>query len=278
MEQRRTIVTDVVETAGRSERCACRWLGFHRSAVRYVSSRDDEPLRRRLRELAAEHARWGSPMLTWKLRQEGWRDNHKRIRRLYRLEGLAVRRRKRKRVAVPRVPSVPAERPNERWAMDFMRDTLRGDRAFRLLTIVDTCTRECVAIEVDTSLGGERVVGVLEQLAGSRGLPRQIVVDNGPEFRGRALDAWAHHRHVELQFIRPGKPVDNAYIEAFNGRLRDECLNQHWFLNLADARAYIERWRVRYNTDRPHRALKRLTPQQFREQLEHNNSLHRLSA
>lgn len=128
--------------------------------------------------------------------------------------------------------------------MDFMRDTLRGERAFRLLTIVDTCARECLAIEVDSSLGGERVVAVLERLLATRGKPRSIVVDNGPEFRGRALEAWAHDHGVELVFIRPGKPVDNAYIEAFNGRLRDECLNQHWFLNLNDARHRIERWRV----------------------------------
>lgn len=278
MEQRRTVVTDVVQTAGRSERCACRWLGFHRSAVRYVSRRDDEPLRRRLRELAMEYPRWGSPLLTSKLRREGWRDNHKRIRRLYRLEGLAVRRRKRKRVAVPRVPMAPAERPNDRWAMDFMRDTLRGARAFRLLTVIDTCTRECLAIEVDTSLGGDRVVAVLDRLAAARGRPRSITVDNGPEFRGRALDAWAHQHGVALVFSRPGKPVDNAYIEAFNGRLRDECLNQHWFLNLHDARHRVERWRVAYNTDRPHSALKRMTPQQFREQIENTEALHRLSA
>ncbi len=278
MEQRRTIVGDVVRTAERSERRACRWLGFHRSAMRYVSRRRDErPLRRRLRELAVEHPRWGSPMLTWRLEQEGWPDNHKRIRRLYRSEGLAVRQRRRKRVAVPRVPAIAASVPNERWAMDFMRDTLRGNRAFRALTIVDTCTRECLAIEVDASLGGERVARVLERLAGSRSLPRTIVVDNGPEFHSRALDAWAHGRGVELQFIRPGKPVDNAYIEAFNSRLRDECLNQYWFLDLADARRIIERWRISYNTARPHRALNRLTPQQFREGIE-TEELNRLSA
>ena len=227
VEQRRTIVAEVVKTAERSERRACRWLGFHRSGVRYISRRPDEgPLRQRLRELAVEHPRWGSPMLTWRLRLEGWSDNHKRIRRLYRSEGLAVRRRRRKRVAVPRVPAIAANAPNERWAMDFMRDTLRGNRAFRALTIVDTCTSECVAIEVDQSLGGERVAKVLERLAGIRGLPKTIVLDNGPEFHSRALDAWAHGRGVELQFIRPGKPVDNAYIEAFNGRLRDECFRR----------------------------------------------------
>lgn len=278
MEQRRTIVADVERTAGRSERCACRWLGVHRSAVRYQTTRpDDAPLRRRLRELATQHARWGSPMLIWRLRREGWTDNHKRIRRLYRLEGLAVRRQRRKRVAVARVPAVAATRPNERWAMDFVRDTLRGNRAFRALTIVDTCTRESVAIEVDVSLGGARVVAVLARLATSRGVPHTITVDNGPEFHSRVLDAWAQDAGVTLQFSRPGKPVDNTFIEAFNGRLRDECLNQSWFRTLADAQFQIERWRIAYNTDRPHRALKSLTPAQFAAQFQQGN-INRLSA
>jgi len=278
MEQRRTIVRELVRTAGHRERTVCRWTGFHRSAVRYVSKRRDEaPLRARLLELAAEHPRWGSPMLTWRLRTEGWPDNHKRIRRVYKAQGLAVRRRRRKRVSVPRVPVVPSLAPNERWAMDFMRDTLRGNRAFRLLNILDTCTRECVAIEVDVSLGGDRVVQTLERLAAHRPLPRSIVVDNGPEFHSRALDAWAHAHGVQLQFIRPGKPVDNAYIESFNSRVRDECLNQHWFLNLDDARKILREWRVSYNTARPHRALNGLTPQQYLEQLEARN-LNRLSA
>lgn len=265
MEHRRTIVEAVCSTA-RSERRACRWLGFHRSAVRYVPEhRDDAALRARLRELAEEHPRWGAPMLLWKLRQEGIRDNHKRVRRLYRLEGLAVRRRGRKRVAVARVEVPGATCPNEHWAMDFMRDTLSNGRAFRALTLVDACTRECPVIEVDVSLGGARVVAVLERLRLTRGLPERITVDNGPEFRGKALDAWAHQHGVQLQFSRPGKPVDNAFIEAFNGRLRDECLNQHWFLSLADAQRTIERWRIGYNTARPHRALAGQTPIQFAE-------------
>jgi putative transposase len=278
MEQRRTIVTEVRSAAGHSERALYRWLGFHRSGVRYrVTRREEGPLRARLRELASEHPRWGSPMLTWRLRTEGWLDNHKRIRRLYRAEGLAVRRRGRKRVSVPRVPIVPATKPNERWAMDFMRDTLRGNRAFRMLNVLDTYTRECVAMEVDVSLGGERVVRVLERLGAGRPLPQTIVVDNGPEFHSKALDAWAQTRGVRLQFIRPGKPVDNAYIEAFNSRVRDECLNQHWFLNLNDARQILERWRISYNTDRPHRALDLLTPQQFAERHEESPTT-RLSA
>jgi putative transposase len=263
MEQRRTIVAEVRQTVERSERCVCRWLGLHRSAVRYRSIRADAgPLRRRLRELAIQHPRWGSPMLIWRLRRDGWTDNPKRIRRLYRLEGLAVRRQRRKRPAVARVPAIAAAVPNEIWAMDFVRDTLRDGRAFRALTIVDTCTRESVAIVCDVSLGGHRVVRALQALAATRGLPRTITVDNGPEFHSRVLDAWAHDAGVTLQFSRPGKPVDNTFIEAFNGRLRDECLNQSWFRTLADAQFQIARWRHQYNTARPHRALGGLTPAQ----------------
>lgn len=278
VEQRRTIVGSIRSTAG-SERCACRWLGFHRSVMRYAPTRrDDTALRARLRELAAAHPRWGAPMLTWKLRQEGIRDNHKRIRRLYRLEGLAVRRRGRKRVAVARVDVPSATAPNEHWAMDFVRDTRADGRAFRALTLVDACTRECPVIEVDVSLGGARVVAVLERLRISRGLPQRITVDNGPEFRSKALDAWAHQHGVQLQFSRPGKPVDNTFIEAFNGRLRDECLNQHWFLSLADAQRTIEQWRLGYNTARPHRGLAGRTPTQVAESLKLLTNSTRLSA
>lgn len=186
MEQRRTIVADVVRTAG-SQRRACRWLGFHGSAGRYrARRREDGALRQRLRELAAEHPPWGAPLLTWQLRaQEGWPDNHKRIRRLYRAEGLAVRRRGRKKLVRARVPLAPARVPNERWAMDFRRDTLASGAAFRALSIVDTCTREALAIEVDHSLPGERVVAVLEALARHRGHPQAIMLDNGTEFQSR---------------------------------------------------------------------------------------------
>lgn len=278
VEQRRTIVGSIRSTAG-SERGACRWLGFHRSVMRYVPTRrDDTALRARLRELAAAHPRWGAPMLTWKLRQEGIQDNHKRVRRLYRLEGLAVRRRGRKRVAAARVEVPGATAPNEHWAMDFVRDTRSDGRAFRALTLVDACTRECPVIEVDVSLGGTRVVAVLERLRVSRGLPHRITVDNGPEFRSKALDAWAHQHGVQLQFSRPGKPVDNTFIEAFNGRLRDECLNQHWFLSLADAQRTIERWRLSYNDARPHRGLAGRTPTQVAESLKLLTNSTRLSA
>jgi putative transposase len=268
MEQRRTIVQEVAPTAG-SQRRACRWLGFHRSAMRYRSRRRDATaLCERLRALVIKHPRWGAPLLIWQLRdQEGWPDNHKRIRRLYRAEGLLVPRRgRRKKQVQPRAPLSPATQPNERWAMDFLRDTLATGTAFRTLTVVDTCTRESPAIEADVSLTGERVVTVLERIAAERGYPKGIMVDNGTEFHSRAVTAWAQAHDVQLLFIRPGKPVENAFIESFNGKFRDECLNQHWFLSLADARAKIEAWRIQYNTARAHRALNRLTPAQFAAQ------------
>ena len=268
-EARRAVVAYVQETAEAagspiSERRACRWLGMHRTPIRYRSRRSpDTELRERIRELAAEHPRWGVPRLAWLLQREGRPDNYKRIERLYREEGLAVRRRGRKRVARARVPRPEPVGPNERWSMDFVRDTTAGGRVFRALTVVDEFTREALVIEVDTSLPGLRVVQVLERLASTRGRPGTISVDNGPEFAGRALDEWAHRHGVTLQFIRPGKPVENAYIESFNGRLRDECLNVHWFLSVADARRQIEAWRIGYNVARPHSGLAGRTPEEY---------------
>ena len=190
--------------------------------------------------------------------------NHKRVYRLYRDVGLLVRRRRRKRVAplLRRPKPVPAA-PNERWSMDFIADTLADGRPFRTLNLVDDCSRECVAIEVARSIPGERVTRVLDRLASERGLPRTIVVDNGPEFAGRALDQWAYERGVELHFIEPGKPIQNCYVESFNGRFRDECLNLNWFTSLSDAIDKIENWRVDYNQHRPHSSLGDLTPEEF---------------
>ena len=167
--------------------------------------------------------------------------------------------------AVSRIELPEANRPNERWSMDFVHDQLAGGRRIRVLTIVDLFTRECPAIEVDTSISGRRVSRVLDRLMFMRGLPDSITVDNGPEFASRAMDEWAYKRGVKLDFIRPGKPIDNAYIESFNGRLRDECLNDNWFLSLDDARDRIERWRVDYNRERPHSSLNNLTPKEFAE-------------
>ena len=267
--QRREAVTNAREQAkaqgiGLSERQVCRFLGLHRSPVRYRSRRaSDTELRERLRTLATAKPRWGYRRLHWQLRREGMVVNHKRVHRLYRAEGLAVRRRKRKRVAQPRIERPEVTGPNQRWSMDFVRDTLSNGRVFRALTIVDEFTRESLHIEIDTSLPGLRVVRVLDQLALSRGLPQSIVVDNGPEFAGRVLDEWAHRRGVALTFIQPGKPTQNCYIESFNGRLRDECLNVHWFLSLADARRHIQAWRAEYNEARPHSGLAGCPPSEF---------------
>ena len=264
-EQRRTAVHHVMTTAEVSERRACRFTGFGRSTQRYVSVRPpDAALRARLHELAAKRRRWGYRQLTRVLRREGPPINRKRVQRLYQEEGLQVRRRRRKRRAVvPRVPVAVPTRPNERWSMDFVRDTLGDGRGFRCFTLVDDCTRECPAIEVDVSLPGERVVRVLDRVAAVRGYPRAIVCDNGPEFVSAALDEWAHRHQVVLDFIDPGKPVQNAFIESFNGTFRDECLNESWFVSLADAQRTIEAWRIDYECERPHSRLKDLTPREF---------------
>jgi putative transposase len=183
--------------------------------------------------------------------------NHKRVYRLYREEGLLVRQRKRKHVAVRRGERLGAvEAPNQRWSLDFVSDALAVGRQIRLLAVVDTCTREALAIEVDTSMPAASVVRVLDRLVTERGKPRQIVLDNGPELTSRALDQWAYEHGVQLCFIDPGKPVQNGYVESFNGRLRDECLNEHWFLSLADARRIVENWRLDYNRQRPHSSLR----------------------
>jgi putative transposase len=190
--------------------------------------------------------------------------NHKRTEQIYREEGLALRRKKRRKGAAGARAVIPAAvRPNEHWSMDFVSDSIVTGRRFRALTIVDNYTRECPAIEVDTSLGGARVVNVLERLSETRGLPEVITIDNGPEFAGKALDEWAYRKSIKLNFITPGKPVENAYAESFNGRLRDECLNTNWFMNLKQARNIIEDWRRDYNEVRPHSSLKNMTPMEY---------------
>jgi putative transposase len=243
---------------------ACGLLGISRSLYRYRSRPDSGPLRMRIEEIAAVKRRYGYRRVYVRLRREGWQVNRKRVYRLYREAGLAVRRRKRKRIGpFERKPLPKPRKANESWSMDFVADGLIGGRRLRCLTIVDDCTRECLAIEVDTSITGLRVQAVLDRLADERGLPHSITVDNGPEFDGQVLDKWSYRTGVRLSFIRPGKPNENAYIESFNGRFRDECLNEHWFLSIAHARLVIEAWRVEYNTERPHSSLGNRTPQEF---------------
>jgi putative transposase len=200
------------------------------------------------------------------LKREGLVINHKRTERIYHEEGLALRRkRRRKGAAGSRVMMPSPQRPNQRWSMDFVADSIVTGRRFRALAIVDDYSRECPVIEVDTSLGGARVVSVLERLAETRGLPNVITTDNGPEFTGRALNEWAYLKGVQLNFIRPGKPIENAYAESFIGRLRDECLNENWFMNLKHARHIIEDWRRDYNEVRPHSSLNGMAPMEYAE-------------
>lgn len=248
-----------------SQRRAGRVLATSNSSLRYRSRRaPSEELRRRLRELAAERPRYGYQRLWALLRREGWSVNHKRVYRLYREEGLKLRRRRRRgRAKVERMPLATPARAGERYSMDFMRDTLADGRVFRTLNVVDDYTRECLAIEVDTSLPGERVVRVLERLAAEGHKPQTLVSDNGPEFSGRALDQWAAAVGVRLHFIDPGKPIQNAFVESFNGKFRDECLSQHWFISLAEARSTISEWRADYNGGRPHQSLHYQTPAEF---------------
>lgn len=252
-----------------SQRRACKALGFPRSSCRYRSRKKDQPeLVAALRKHAAERPRFGYRRLSVLLRRDGHVVNHKRVYRIYRAEGLCVRRRVRKRIAqTERRPLLAPTRPNERWSMDFTSDSLGDGRVFRTLNIVDDLTRECLAIEVDTSISGFRVARVLSSIIADRGKPQRIVCDNGPEFTSKALDAWANARGVELHFIRPGKPIENAYAESFNGRFRDECLNQNWFVSLGDARSKIAAWRTDYNEVRPHSSLGNLTPIEFRNRL-----------
>jgi len=244
---------------------------MNRGSWRYQrKERDEAALRARLRELAGERPRFGYRRLHRMLRREKergkakWVVNHKRLYRLYREEGLALRRRKGKRFrAEARVPLVLPTRVNQMWTMDFTRDTLASGMKFRTLNLMDGCSREALWIEVDTSLPGQRVVQVLDSVAQERGFPEAIQVDNGPEFISRAVDQWADAHGVTLHFIDPGKPVQNAFIESFNGKFRDECLNQSWYTNLEDARQVIEAWRVDYNTVRPHSSLGYLTPVEY---------------
>ena len=258
-------MSHIRESLGLSERKSCRLVDISVSEYRYQHKIDnDDTLRHRLRELAGQRRRFGSPRLHIMLRRENLVVNHKRTERIYREEGLALRRkRRRKGAAGIRVVMPSAIRPNEHWSMDFVSDSIVTGRRFRALAIIDNFSRECPVIEVDTSLGGARVVNVLERLEETRGLPEAITIDNGPEFAGKALDEWAYRKGVKLNFIRPGKPIENAYAESFNGRLRDECLNTNWFLNLKHARDIIEDWRRDYNEVRPHSSLNNLTPMEY---------------
>ena len=249
-----------------SERQACAALGWPRSTHRYQSRSDPQyALRIRLKDLAGVRIGYGYRRLHVLLRREGWRVNHKRIYRLYRQEGLGLRKKlPRRRVAcVKREIRPSAVEQNECWSMDFVSDQLFDGRRLRVLVIVDNHTRESLALEARQRIRGLDVATVLERITRTHGVPKRIKVDNGPEFISKDLDRWAYWNHVELDFSRPGKPMDNALVEAFNSRFRQECLNAHWFLSLDDAQSKISAWRQEYNEHRPHSALGYRSPREF---------------
>lgn len=251
---------------GASLRQACAVVQMSRSVCLYRSrARDATALTMRIKEITATRVHYGYRRVHVMLRREGWKDNHKRVYRLYRAEGLSLRhkRPKRNKSARLRQPKHLVRAMNEIWSMDFVSDALFDGRRLRALTVVDTYTRECLAIEIGQSLKGEDVVRTLERITGERGWPGTIKADNGSEFISKVMDRWAYENGVELDFSRPGKPTDNAKIESFNGRLREECLNAHWFLSLDNAKRKIEAWRRYYNGARPHTALDWATPAEF---------------
>ena len=251
---------------GLGRRRACRVIGLAPSTFYYRSSRaPPEELLEKMRAVAGKYPRRGYRYLHTKLRRAGVIVNHKRFYRLYRAEGLALRRKRRKhyKAAAQRVRAPPATRPNDRWSMDFVSDALACGRKFRTFNVIDNCTRECLGIEVDFSLPGARVARALDEAAAQRGYPTTIVCDNGPEFAGKVLDQWAFEHGVTLDFIQPGKPVQHAFIESFNGKFRDECLSQSWFSDIHTARSEIADWRRDYNHERPHSSLDNKTPAEF---------------
>ena len=261
--------------SGLSERRSLRLVRISASAFRYQRRPDRNiELHREIVRLAHRYKRYGASMIGLKLRQSGWRVNHKRVERLYALSGLQVRRRKRKKIpACDRQPLLRPQRANEVWSMDFVFDRTADGRVIKCLTVVDDATHEAVAIVPERAIGGEPLTRILDQLWFERGLPRVIRTDNGKEFCGRAMLNWAHQRGVQLRQIQPGKPNQNAYIESFNGRLRDECLNEHWFVSLGHAKTIIETWRQEYNHERPKKSLGGLTPAAYARQLAEANTV-----
>lgn len=262
----------MIESCGLSQRKACCLVNLHRSVGRYKTVRpNDGLLKGKIISLALERKRFGYRRLHLLLKKEGFKVNHKRVYRLYRESGLKIiKRGGRKRALGSRLPMVALNRPNEKWSLDFVSDALADGRRIRILTIVDDFSRECLKMVVDTSLSGKRVARELTGLIAEKGMPLAITSDNGTEFTSNAILKWSQENCVNWQYIQPGKPMQNAYIESFNGKLRDECLNENWFLSLKEAKEIIERWREDYNFVRPHTSLNGLSPQQFLNCLKEN--------
>jgi transposase InsO family protein len=258
-----------MKDSGMSERHALRVVGMSASALRYAPRPDgNAQLREQIVALAQRHRRYGAPMIYLKLRQAGHRVNHKRVERLYALEKLQVRRRRRKKIPpADRQPLIRPGAANAVWSMDFVFDRIASGRTIKCLAIVDDATHEAVAVIPEHNMGGDRLVRLMDEVCARRGRPAIIRTDNGKEFTGRAMLNWAHRHGIALRLIEPGKPNQNAYIESFNGRLRDECLNEHWFVSLNHARAVIRSWVREYNEERPKKALGGLTPVAYARKL-----------
>lgn len=265
---KRQAVALVEEVFQVSQRRACRALSVERRRLNYRSRKNDSILRERLRALAAERRRFGYKRLAIMLKREGQLHNLKKIYRLYKEEGLSVKRRKgRKRAIGTRLPLPRADKINQIWSLDFLSDALSDGRRFRILGVMDQCSRECLALVADTSIGGARVARELDALVKQHGRPHCIVSDNGTELTSRAILQWAQDNRIEWHYITPGKPTENGYTESMNGKIRDECLNEEIFGSLAYARHIIEKWRQDYNNIRPHSSLGYQTPAQYRVSL-----------
>lgn len=266
LKQLRVLALKLIEDYRISGRRACLLMKIGRSALRYRSTRrDEQPLRERIKEIAVSRVRYGQERIFRLLRREGWPDNHKRVRRIYRELELNLRNKRphRSKAAAHRLDRPELSNLDQCWSMDFVHDQLINSRKIRALTIVDNFSRYCYAIEVKTSFKGINVAEVMESLKMKYGVtPKRIQVDNGSEFTSKDFDRWAQTNNVTLDFSRPGKPTDNPFIESFNGSFRDECLNTSWFLSIEDAAQKIETWRMEYNCFRPHSSLKGMTPEE----------------
>lgn len=263
---KRKAVSLLVEKLSFAPARACRVVGLASSTHhhRSIRRRSDESVRERLKGLALERVRWGMPRLFAMLRREGFSDNYKRIERIYSESRLQIRLRpRRKQISRPRIELLVPSRPNETWSMDFVLDALTDGRRFRCFNLVDDCSKECLVIYAARSIRAINVVEILETIAKVRGYPKSIRSDNGPEFIAIALDIWAFKHGVQLQFIQPGKPTQNAIIESFNGKFRSECLDQNWFESLDQAKEKINLWRNDYNEVRPHSSISMKTPNEY---------------
>jgi len=263
-----------MKTIGISERISCKLSGLSRSTYRYLPKEQVVNLiiKNRLNELAIKYPRYGSPRLVNLIRKEFGCINHKRIEKIYKEENLQIPKRRKRKVhnQSRKCPLPKASRPNEQWSMDFMSDSLYNYRKFRTLNIIDNFTKNSILIETSTSITGYRVSKLLDQLKEFHGLPEVITVDNGPEFTSKVMKKWAHENNVRLNYIAPGKPMQNAFIESFNGKFRDECLNQYWFKSIDEARSIIDIWREEYNNFRPHSSLDMMSPKQFTDKYYEN--------